>query len=86
MWSVFVYKTLSRKILILKENILQKSGAVEEILTKNASIKTVTSGNIAILKTFMNTGISKAPMNSYTKHLFVFNLFDKKNNYERIRF
>ena len=39
MWSVFVYKTFWRIILLLQENILQKNGKVEEILTKEYQYK-----------------------------------------------
>ena len=67
MWSVFVYKTFWRKILLLQENILQKN----EYQYKN-SYKCCNSKNI------YGPWYLEGTINSYTKYLFDFNLFDKK--------
>ena len=56
------FHVLLRKILLLQENILQKMAKSKRFKKKNTSIKTVTRANIAILKTFTDRGISKAPL------------------------
>ena len=60
------FYVLVRKVLLLQENILQKNGKVKEILTKEYQYKNITSANIAILKIFMDHGISKAPLTVMT--------------------
>ena len=86
MWSVFVHKKFWRKILLLRENILQKDGEVEEISTKEYQYKNSYQGKYCDPKNIYEPWLLEGTIRSYTKHLFVFNFFGKKNNYERIRF
>ena len=80
------FYVLLRKILLLQENILQKNGEVEEILTKEYQYKNSYQGKYCDPKNIYGPWYLKSTINSCTKHLFVFNLFDEENNYERIRF
>ena len=80
------FYVLFRKILLLQENILWKNGEVEEILTKEYQYKNSFQGKHCDPKIIYGSRYLENTINSYTKHLFVFNLFDEKSNYERIRF
>ena len=80
------FYVLLRKILLLQENILQKNDEVEEILKKEYQYKNSYQGKYCDPKNIYGPWYLESTINSYTKHLFVFNLFDEENNYERIRF
>ena len=71
-------KTFSRKI--------RKKKKVEEILTKEYQYKNSYQGKYCNPGNMYGPWYLESTINSYTKHLFAFDLFDKKNNYERIRF
>ena len=75
-----------QKDLLQQENILQKNGEVDEILTKEYQYKNSYQGKYCDPKNIYGPWYLKSTINSCTKHLFVFNLFDEENNYERIRF
>ena len=84
------FYVLFRKILLLQENILQKNSKkkkkVEEILTKEYQYKNSYQGKYCNPRNMYGPWYLESTINSYTKHLFAFDLFDEKNNYERIRF
>ena len=75
-----------RKILLLPENILHKNDEVEEISTKEYQCKNKHQGKYCDPKNIYGPWYLESTINSYTKNLFVFDLFDEKNNYERFKF
>ena len=77
MWSVFVHKTFWKKILLLQENILQKNGKVEEILTRGYQYKNSYQGKYCDRNNIYGSWYLEGTINSHTKHLCVFKLFDE---------
>ena len=72
------FYVLFRKILLLQENTLHKHGEVEEILTKECQYKSSYQGKYCNPKHIYGPWYVGSTINSYTKHLFVFSLFDEK--------
>ena len=64
----------------------EKKKKVEEILTKEYQYKNSYQGKYCNPGNMYGPWYLESTINSYTKHLFAFDLFDEKNNYERIRF
>ena len=85
-YQVEEFYIVFKEILLLQEDALKLEPMLQAILTKEYQFKNSYQGKYCDPNNIYGPWYIESTMESYTKHLFVFNLFDKNNNYERIKF